>query len=309
MDFFAALLDRSQDQASVLQRRQPSRFEPLAWQTAPVMDIDEAIHQGTESPPSVAQAPSSPAAPVPFEEPETPRGRETGASEAAGRMVPGSPPPSVREPDAGHGELNYLEDEIAGLSQSIRRLERLPGEASVAESPAPGEPLLRLEKETIIVERPVPDPPTHPGAVLPPSGFAAALSSEVQRYASPKGTAREEVRREARQPAEVERHMAPQPAVRKASHTDGPAPGAAIVPRLAVQPAPGMPSVPSASRRENRAQASAPVQAPPTTVHVSIGRIEIRATPAAAKPARSQAAVGPRLSLDDYLKTRNGGGR
>ena len=51
--------------------------------------------------------------------------------------------------------------------------------------------------------------------------------------------------------------------------------------------------------------APAPVQ---QTIHVTIGRIEVRATPPPSAPPRKQAAA-PVMSLDEYLKTRSGGQR
>jgi hypothetical protein len=47
---------------------------------------------------------------------------------------------------------------------------------------------------------------------------------------------------------------------------------------------------------------------PQPTIHVTIGRIEVRATIPAA-PAALKAAPTPRLTLDEYLRQRNGGGR
>ncbi len=63
--------------------------------------------------------------------------------------------------------------------------------------------------------------------------------------------------------------------------------------------------------RENSAQnqvdRSHVAQATPPTIHVTIGRIEVRATTSAA-PAR-QPQSRPRLSLDEYLRQRNGGAK
>jgi hypothetical protein len=61
--------------------------------------------------------------------------------------------------------------------------------------------------------------------------------------------------------------------------------------------------------RETRAFAPEP---PAPTIRVAIGRIEVRAiTPPPAPPPRRESPVrsGPALSLDDYLKQRNGGQR
>lgn len=47
---------------------------------------------------------------------------------------------------------------------------------------------------------------------------------------------------------------------------------------------------------------------PPPTIHVTIGRVEIRAVTTSAPTARTTLpATSPKISLDDYLKQRNGG--
>jgi hypothetical protein len=61
----------------------------------------------------------------------------------------------------------------------------------------------------------------------------------------------------------------------------------------------------NAARRE-----PAPIAAPtPAPVHISIGRVEIRAVQASADKPRAIGPAAPRLSLDDYLQRRNGAAR
>jgi hypothetical protein len=87
-----------------------------------------------------------------------------------------------------------------------------------------------------------------------------------------------------------------------------PAPASRIEPAQSVRaivPAPiaAMPRIlPAPAHREGATEA--------TTIHVSIGRVEVRATPppAAARP-RSQPAAAPVMSLDEYLRQRAAGGR
>jgi hypothetical protein len=58
-------------------------------------------------------------------------------------------------------------------------------------------------------------------------------------------------------------------------------------------------------RKRGRAQAAARAELPP--VEVTIGRVEVHAVVAPASAARSQ-RTAPRLSLDQYLRERHGGG-
>jgi hypothetical protein len=54
--------------------------------------------------------------------------------------------------------------------------------------------------------------------------------------------------------------------------------------------------------------ATQPAATEPPTIHVTIGRIEVRATPPAAATKRSTHSSST-LSLDDYLRAREGGKR
>jgi hypothetical protein len=60
------------------------------------------------------------------------------------------------------------------------------------------------------------------------------------------------------------------------------------------------------SERRDAPMAAAPL---PVPVQISIGRVEIRAVQAGADRARGSAPAAPRLSLDDYLRGRNGAAR
>jgi hypothetical protein len=70
--------------------------------------------------------------------------------------------------------------------------------------------------------------------------------------------------------------------------------------QLAAAPA----SVQSAQTTSVRAESS---ESPESTIQVTIGRIEIRATQTPDKPAPKPRAASTTMSLDDYLKQRNGG--
>ena len=50
-------------------------------------------------------------------------------------------------------------------------------------------------------------------------------------------------------------------------------------------------------------------EAPAPTIQVTIGRIEVRATPAAKAPVHERPAAPSALSLEEYLRQRSKGGR
>jgi len=64
-----------------------------------------------------------------------------------------------------------------------------------------------------------------------------------------------------------------------------------------------------ARRRERQAAAREShkerVEVPPT-INVTIGRVEVRATQAPQPAQRRAESASPRMSLDDYLRRRNG---
>lgn len=71
---------------------------------------------------------------------------------------------------------------------------------------------------------------------------------------------------------------------------------------------PGPARQPVAVRRPLSVPRAPEQPAPEPTIHVTIGRVEIRAasTPASVPPVKP---AGPKLKLDEYLRARNGGGR
>src|SRR5262249_8714557 len=88
------------------------------------------------------------------------------------------------------------------------------------------------------------------------------------------------------------------PATLVAAQTDD----ANLPPALAVKPGRGVgPRVPPAPRRQAE-QDNTPAAVQPT-IQVTIGRVEVRASPAPAAPPR-KANTAPLLSLEEYLATR-----
>jgi hypothetical protein len=93
----------------------------------------------------------------------------------------------------------------------------------------------------------------------------------------------------------------PRPSPPPAAQAPRPAPPTRVLvePRVSVAP-PAPPPVPSAPIRA--------AEAPEPTIHVTIGRIEVRATPPPAQPSRPRQAASSALSLEEYLRRRSKGG-
>ena len=85
---------------------------------------------------------------------------------------------------------------------------------------------------------------------------------------------------------------------------------------IGVQPTPphaqsvaSTPSIIQPARRATPATIAPQPAASTPTIHVTIGRIEVRATPPPSRQTQSKSAPVPTISLDDYLRGRSGGRR
>ncbi len=63
------------------------------------------------------------------------------------------------------------------------------------------------------------------------------------------------------------------------------------------------------ARKENGPSPSRETSAPPSTIHVTIGRVEIKATTPPTTASRANPRKNPAMSLDHYLQRRSNGGR
>jgi hypothetical protein len=68
-------------------------------------------------------------------------------------------------------------------------------------------------------------------------------------------------------------------------------------------------SMQSARRSIPPSAAPQPATTAEPTIHVTIGRVEVRATPQPAPAAKPTSAAAPTMSLDEYLRARDGGRR
>jgi hypothetical protein len=313
-DFFAGLIDRSLDQGRVLQRRRPSRFEVVAGarEAAPeltdIREDEQGSRQREESSRSGRSDPH-PGLGLP------PRGREGGTGDnpvsprPTGISVAQESTPLPAAWGVGNDRIDAELVRLAEAAVQIGRQDRRPAAPQAPEATAGRQTILT---QTVIQtqtpkaqeERGRDDEPSEPKPLLPsrteevvvrprPLPAAQALSARPKVPVTPVVNA-------AAQPAWL---------VTTASRGRAGATEPVPTPKPALRPMP-LPIPRPAPIMTHSRRASAAAAAPaPAIVHVSIGRIEIRATPAPAKSQRNASPAAPRLSLDDYLKARNGGNR
>ena len=281
-DFLAHLLDRTLERTPVLRARRPALFEP--GPDAPRHRLAARVHawQGEDdevtvlSPP--AQAPSSrpPAHPRPDDQ------HVPGDGIPAQATAPPAPP--RREAGAG----------LAGV-RTTAHPEPLAGDERVPPSPPgrrrrasvaarPETDLHRAEAvEAPFPQRPAPprggDPPRPAPGAPPPLAADGAPARLPAPHAIP--------------PLAVP----PLPPVRSA-------PPVRETPAQVLRPQ-ARPAAPRAAAAASRV-ASREVPSRPPTISVTIGRIEVRAAPPAS-PAKSRRVAAPKLTLDDYLRSRGTG--
>ena len=100
---------------------------------------------------------------------------------------------------------------------------------------------------------------------------------------------------------------APPTIVQSADQTDAGQLALALPPLAVPRQAESVPPIVVSQVRSQSRQTREVLAAPPPTVQVTIGRIEVRTVPSAAPP-RPRAATAPaRLSLEAYLRSRSGG--
>ena len=203
-------------------------------------------------------------------------------------------------------------------------MERAPIQPFPVAVRAPAEldatPVSRSESPVRSREQPR-EPAEERGTVLVEVGLGPPIAAPVARPMAPSFEA--SVAPPVVTPgAPLARPSAPAPAVTPPVRRRAgvPRPGSETIPRAgseAVAPAPRptvvtpLPRPPLSSARGLTRRPAAPVMtsAPPApAIQVTIGRIEVRAVQSPSAPARRQGPAGPRLSLEEYLKSRAGGG-
>jgi hypothetical protein len=268
--YLAQLVAQVRDSEPVLRRRQPSLFEPAPGAV-------QASLQAETADDSMQRAPWTSAAPVvPAAVPPALRIERLPAPHSSATAQPetGTTPRPRGEPLRVDASFSAAPPAAGSNASATRRVPHAPAadpaahHAARATGTVPADPQAKAP-----VHRAPSDGQTH-SRTLQPTGslLASAAAPMAARHAA---------------------NPLPQPT----RPPPAPQPGLSHAPRRAAAPA---------SASSQPASPAAPRELPP--IHVTIGRVEVRAVAAPAPAERSRRAA-PRTNLEQYLRERHGGGR
>jgi hypothetical protein len=217
--------------------------------------------------------------------------------------IDGAPPPEVswggfsNPPGEGGGLENQPHTQTM---QRVVEVERVIREQAAQQIPVPAPPPAPVRIERVESQREV-----HTKEIE--QQHAAAGPPQIEREVRTERTNEKEIIRTHDETIhEISRVEVPRENVRVVEKQA--APVTERIMRVAPPPLP-----PLRGERVSRAlradETSAPLQQQPT-IHVTIGRVDVRAVmPAASQPRAESTPKAPALSLDDYLAQRKGGSR
>lgn len=310
-DYLANLVQRTLDRERVIRPRLPSLFDPARPASNAFEPASRLLHQPPDQVTEDTVLEDSPADPLTRSHPFS------GDTQQAFRERFDNPGPRfaerpVNQPPARPPDNRAPVFDRAGIIHNPAREEQTtvplrkdqPARSSTLTAERPPYLTPRLSADEPPGSRP--DPPrSAPPIQAAESNASAGKPSPVQPVTQDAATAGSLAYEINRQPGE------PSPAARSrrenrlSEPADQPPARPAIILRPRIVP---YVEQPAAAQQQAPAAGAA---APESVVNITIGRIEVRATPPpAARAARSASASSPVMTLGDYLRRRaNGGGR
>jgi hypothetical protein len=289
-DLFASLVDRSLARMPVLERRQPTLFEPAIDAAFSEPSLQEKVNfVESESPAQESKQTPKNTAPSPqpsstLEAPEAPSVETRPARRRSVRDTPAT------EEDI---ERKQLAPVSATPVKETRKHEEPTRDVNPSPVAAPKTLTLTPEQriETIVEK-------TFEREVLKEQPSAEPAIKEIQTFTQPNLQQKPTDRAEAistQPPAKVE-----------VKHLPSPKEATAIKP-LAPKNPPPQRDIPPRMRAAARAEAKRRTEPAAPIINVTIGRVEVRATTPANGKTHAARPAGPRLTLEDYLRSRGKG--
>ena len=298
-DFFTSLVDRALDRTPVLERRQPPLFEPVA---------------------------------------DTPIGKRAGLEDES----PLEEEEILRENKPGRAERKYSVNRLPQEPQQREQVESQPVEAGPVSrahnhdnpvSPhdrvtARVEPVVTTTKNESVKEVSSEEParesrtriaaePEQRAAVTPVRSIETIVERRVEREIIKAHSADQPVVKEVHTVTQTNEQSKPsrkndgeqsrQSQKAEVKQLTPPIERRTNEPSIRQKPVPSgnQPAIKRAAARADAKDSSKQATAP--VIHVTIGRVEVRATPPPANKSRVAQRAGPKLSLEDYLRARGEG--
>lgn len=296
MEFLSGVLDRSLGRVPVVQRRRQSLFEPEPMAArARVVPLDSRGQReaGEEATDRETSATLESIAPQPPRAPSHRGARVTArmvATQDGGREAAGSEeataPIRFRESRPEHSG----DREAPALPREIPKPEPL-ADAARLRAPEPSEEWEAVDSPPPVRRRRNPEE-----RMTPPLDSSLRRATEKHSDSRPTGV-------------DSARRMNPPTDSGLGRPLEKRAVGPVKVPVQASlqQPAPHPSPRQAAESRSTRARLPHETAPQAPTIHVTIGRIEIRAVAAATRPPLAPQPAAPRLSLEAYLRSRGAG--
>ena len=302
-DFLANLVDRVLDRAPVLQRRRPSLFEPPMASSAGSSGDTALPRLEEESRAALTERGRAPLPPSPAL-----RGERSGQPEEKRSSRPD--PSRIEDPSLSPSSA---EDRPKAAPRNLHSYRPMTGESD----PRPNRqaaPNARLEEN-----EPGPREGKQPGRavhtlverrieVVAEQSVEAdnrlRVGGAVPMHVPPSSIPRtafslDPVRPQSTSVAEIKPHVGTAPRKKESQGVLVDADKSAFLPAL-------LAIARQTTQRRAQSTINASANPVPPPIHVTIGRIEVRATPPAT-PVRQGRTAGPKLSLDEYLRSRGGG--
>lgn len=293
-DLLASLVDRALDRAPVLQRRQPTLFEPIPEasfseqsqiRNMPPLAEEEIV---VESRPSLARQKLSINAPLPQpslrrEEQES---QPVETQSIRPRRVDNKPPSQNDRESAPLEPVSTVPGKVEAIRlEEPRRELRAPIVAKPEEITVAPRRLIETIVERRVEREVVKEHVTDQPAINEVHAFTQSI----------------------RQPKSNDKDSQPKPALKAEVKRPAPPKEETTIKPSKQRPVPRR-DIPPYIRAVARAESRQPLkQETPPVIHVTIGRVEVRATSAAVGKTRSARPVGPKMTLEDYLSSRSKG--
>ena len=292
-DLLASLVDRALDRTPVLQRRQPTLFEPIAEASfseqsqskTPPLEEEEIV---VESKPPLERQKLSINNPSPLVQPSLRREEQEPVETRPirPRRVDDNPPPQNDRVNAPLEPVSTVSRKVEAIRlEEPRRELRTPIVAKPEEITVAPKRLI----ETIVerrVER----------EVIKEHAADQPAIKEVHAFTKPISP-----------PKSNDKDSQPKPALKVETKRPATPKEETTIKPLKQRPEPRRdvpPYIRAVARAESRNSSK---QETPPVIHVTIGRVEVRATPAATGKTRIARTAGPKMTLDDYLSSRSKG--